>query len=222
MNEYENEPVRGLPETLPPGENLLWQGEPDWRSMARRTFRLYQVGAYFALLIAFNQGLHYVRGGSVAEGLGSLAWQAGLGAVTLALLAGLAWLFARSTVYSLTNKRVVLRFGVAIPMMINLPLDRVQSADLRDFADGSGDIALRLEDGERISYWALWPHAKPWNFSPVVPMLRSVPRAQTVDSQLGAAAAARGDVDLPRAASARGTAGRERDNQPLEGAGALA
>jgi hypothetical protein len=41
MNEYENEPVRGLPETLPPGETLLWQGEPDWLSMARRTFRLY-------------------------------------------------------------------------------------------------------------------------------------------------------------------------------------
>ncbi|MEQ8514619.1 MAG: photosynthetic complex putative assembly protein PuhB, partial [Chromatocurvus sp.] len=153
----------------------------------------------------------------------SLAWQAGLSVVTLGILGSLAWLFARSTVYTITNKRIVLRFGVAIPMMINLPFDRLHAADLRGFSDGSGDIALRLEDGERISYWALWPHARPWTFSPVVPMLRNVPDAQRVASQLAAVVAARGaDVRTNTAITMTPAPGRERESRELEQAGALA
>ena len=32
--DYEFEPVPGLPEELPPGEMLLWQGAPDWKTIA--------------------------------------------------------------------------------------------------------------------------------------------------------------------------------------------
>lgn len=222
MNEYEVEPVKGLPEELPAGEHLAWQGAPHWWSMARRTFRVQQFGIYFAVLIGAHQALHYSGGGDVAGGLASLIWQTGLGLFTLGLLSGLAWLYARSTVYTMTNKRLVLRFGVAIPMMINLPFDRMQSADLRAFRDGSGDIALRLEDGERISYWALWPHARPWNLSPVVPMLRNVPDATRVAGLLAAAVAAhRSDVRTNVAVSAARPA-RPAESRDMEQAGALA
>jgi hypothetical protein len=56
VGEYEHEPVRGLPEYLPDDETLVWQGEPDWRVMARRVFHLRSVGIYFALLIAVHLG----------------------------------------------------------------------------------------------------------------------------------------------------------------------
>ncbi|TCO77193.1 photosynthetic complex putative assembly protein PuhB [Chromatocurvus halotolerans] len=222
MNEYEIEPVKGLPEELPAGEHMTWQGSPDWRSMARRTFRVQQFGLYFAVLIGAHQVIHYSGGGDVAGGIASLAWQAGLGLFTLALLSGLAWLFARSTVYTITNKRVVLRFGVAIPMMINLPFDRMHAADLRAFNDGSGDIALRLEDGERISYWALWPHARPWSMSPVIPMLRNVPDATRVAGELAAAVAAHRDDVRTNAAVSVSKPTRQPDSRELEQAGALA
>lgn len=222
MNEYEIEPVKGLPEELPAGERMTWQGSPDWWSMARRTFRIQQFGLYFAVLIGAHQVFHYSGGGDVGGGMISLAWQTGLGLVTLGILSGLAWLYSRSTVYTMTSKRVVLRFGVAIPMMINLPFDRMHSADLRAFSDGSGDIALRLEDGERISYWALWPHARPWNMSPVVPMLRNVPDARRVAGELAAGVAAhRSDVRTNAAVSAAIPA-RQPELRELEQAGALA
>lgn len=223
MNEYEIEPVKGLPEELPAGEHMTWQGAPHWWSMARRTFKVQQSGMYFAVLIGVHQVFHYSSGGDLAGGLSSLAWQTGLAAFTLGILGGLAWLYARSTVYTMTDKRIVLRFGVAIPMMINLPFDRLHAADLRDFSDGSGDIALRLEDGERISYWALWPHARPWNFSPVVPMLRNVPDARQVAAQLAAVVAERdSDVRTNAAVSQTATPEPQRDSRQLEQAGALA
>jgi hypothetical protein len=114
---------------------------------------------------------------------------------------------------------VVLRFGVALPMMINLPLDRIDAADLRPFGDGTGDIALRLAKGEWISYWALWPHARPWHLSPVIPSLRSVPGAEKVAETLIAAVAARSnDIAVAR------QPGRERAvrDDRLAPAGALA
>jgi len=222
MNEYEIEPVKGLPEDLPADEHMTWQGSPHWWSMARRTFRVQQFGLYFAALIGVHQVFYYSSGGDIAGGMVSLAWQSGLALFTLGILTGLAWLFARSTIYTMTNKRVVLRFGVAIPMMINLPFDRMHSADLRAFDDGSGDIALRLEDGERISYWALWPHARPWNMSPVVPMLRNVPDATRVAGELATAVAAhRKDVRTNSAVSANRPP-QESGARDLEQAGALA
>ncbi|MFN2288563.1 MAG: photosynthetic complex putative assembly protein PuhB [Chromatocurvus sp.] len=223
MNEYEIEPVKGLPEDLPAGEHMIWQGAPQWWSMARRAFKLQQFGIYFAVLIGAHQIIHYSSGGGLASGLSSLAWQTGLAAITLGILSGLAWLYARSTVYTITNRRIVLRFGVALPMMINLPFDRLHTADLWAFKDGSGDIALRLEDGERISYWALWPHARPWHFSPVVPMLRNVPEAASVARQLAAVVAERvGDARTNPAVGESATSGRQQDSRELEQGGALA
>ncbi|MEQ8264860.1 photosynthetic complex putative assembly protein PuhB [Pseudohaliea sp.] len=218
-NEYDHEPIRGLPEELPAGEEILCQVEPDGWSMARRTFHTVQVGVYFAILIAAHQAYHYSTGGSVAQGLSSLGWQLALAAAGLGILYGLGVLYARTTVYTLTNRRVVLRFGVALPMMINLPLDRIDAADLRPFGDGTGDIALRLAKGEWISYWALWPHARPWHLSPVIPSLRSVPGAEKVAETLIAAVAARSnDIAVAR------QHGRERAarDDRLAPAGALA
>jgi len=35
LGEYEYEPVPGLPQRLPQGERILWQGAPDWQTLAR-------------------------------------------------------------------------------------------------------------------------------------------------------------------------------------------
>ncbi len=184
MNEYEYEPVRGLPEQLPPGESIVWQGEPQWRVMAQRVFHTRTLSIYFVLLILLHFGSLLLAGATLGSALVSVSWQLGLAGATIAILSLMACLYARSTVYTLTDRRLVLRFGVAVPMMINIPLDSVESAALREFGDGSGDIALTPVPGTRISYWALWPNARPWHFSRVKPMLRCVPQAQSVAARL--------------------------------------
>jgi len=197
MNEYDNEPIRGLPADLPAGEHILWQGEPGTASMARRVFHAHKASLYFALLIGLNLVLTAAAGRPLAEALQSSLWQTGLALAGVGLLWLLAWLYARSTVYTVTNRRIVIRFGVAIPLMINIPLDKVESADLQQFGDGKGNILLHTRSSARISYWSLWPHVRPWHFSQVQPMLRGIDNPAAVAATLAAAVNAEATAAAP-------------------------
>lgn len=161
----------GLPGPLPPGERMLWQGSPDWRVLARTAFHTRGVAAYFGLLLLIAALL--------GSGTGA-AMTAALGVVGVALLHLLAWGGARTTIYTLTDRRLVLRVGIAVPKCINLPLAQVASADLALRTDGSGDVALTLLGAPRIGYLALWPHARPLRLARPQPMLRALPDAERV------------------------------------------
>jgi hypothetical protein len=184
VGEYEDEPVKGLPEYLPPDETLVWQGAPDFRTMARRVFHLRSVSLYFAILIAIQVVIQASGGESINSILFSSSWMVGLGLTAMGILALMAFAYARTTVYTLTDKRLVLRSGVAMPMMVNLPLSIVTAADLRQFPDGTGDIVFSLKPRKRLSYMMLWPNVRSWRINPVQPALRSVPNIDEVARKL--------------------------------------
>jgi hypothetical protein len=79
-----------------------------------------------------------------------------------------------------------------LPITMNIPFSKIGAAALRAYADGSGDIPLTLVAGERMPWWALWPHARPWRFSQPEPMLRAIPQAAVVAEILAEALAATG------------------------------
>ena len=189
MTEYEEEPIRGLPGYLPAGEQIVWQGEPQWRALSRRVFHTRKVALYFGVLMLASAAQRITAGQSLPEIAGSVAWQFALGAVSVGILTLLAWLYARSTVSPITTRRIVMRFGVALPQMVNIPWDRIESAAFRSFADGNGDIALTPTAKGRVSYWTIWPHARPWRFSPVQPSLRGIDDAARVAELISGAVA---------------------------------
>jgi hypothetical protein len=170
VTEYDGEPVPGLPGRLPPGEAILWQGAPDWKRLAVSAYHVRKVAIYFAALVV----LALVSGSKVGLGMTAVS---GLAAV--ALLGLFAWLMARSTLYTITNRRVVMRFGVAVPMCVNLPMTAIATARLNARPDGSGDIALATVAGERAGYFLLWPNVRPWRFARPEPMLRALADART-------------------------------------------
>lgn len=172
--EYEYEPVPGLPEELPGGEAIVWQGQPTWGAMARRVFHANTIGMYFGALIFLHWVYRTMNGDALGDILVGVAWQVGLVAVALGILIGLARAYARSTMYTLTNRRLVVRSGVAIPMMINLPLNQVEAAGVRQHGDNTGDFVLTMRSEQKPAYWALWPNVRPWHWSRVQPMLRGV------------------------------------------------
>lgn len=189
MSEYANEPIRGLPGLLPPGEVIVWQGSPAWRSLARRAMHTYLVGGYFAVLALWS--LINVAAGSktMAASLSGLGITLAVGGAAVALLTLLGWLSARASVYTITNKRLVLRFGIALPKCINLPFSQIASAKLEVHADGTGDLPLSVKE-TRLGYLHLWPHVRPWRLSKPEPMLRSLPEPQLVARILADALAA--------------------------------
>ncbi|MFN9148638.1 MAG: photosynthetic complex putative assembly protein PuhB [Hyphomonadaceae bacterium] len=170
--EHDFEPIRGLPSDLPPGETILWQGEPDWTLMARRVFRVDWVAAYFVALMAWRVVDSTANGQDLATALLAAAWVAPIGIVGLGLLMGLAYLNSRTTVYTLTNRRLVMRFGAALTKAINIPYKIIDSAAVSQKADGSGDVALQLVKPNKISIVLLWPHARPGFIAQPQPALR--------------------------------------------------
>ena len=174
-SEYENEPIPGLPGLLPKGERILWQGSPDWRVLARTAFHTHLVAGYFGVLALAA----LASGGTLGAGI-TLA----VGASGVALLHLLAWASARATIYTLTNRRIVFRIGIALPKCINLPLGTVGAVDASVRADGSGDLPLHVAGAQRIGYAGLWPHARPWKLAVPQPMLRAIPDAATVGSMI--------------------------------------
>jgi hypothetical protein len=178
----------GLPAPLPKGESMLWQGAPSWKNVAFRVLHVRKLMIYFAILAV----ICLVR--SIAVDTPQMWWSLYallfLGSVAIAMLSTFAYFVAKTTVYTITEKRVVLRVGVALSMSLNLPFAMVESADLRLFRDGSGDIPLLLAGETRVGYVTLWPHARPWRTRRVQPMLRSVPDAARVAQLLARALAA--------------------------------
>ncbi|WP_232824388.1 photosynthetic complex putative assembly protein PuhB [Blastomonas sp. UPD001] len=112
-----------------------------------------------------------------------------------------AWAVARTTVYTLTSKRVVLRIGVALNMCINLPLAKIGGANLRALGPVEGDLALQLIGPHNLGYLVLWPHARPWKLGHPEPMLRALPDAAVVGERLARAVAAIAPVDRAQQAN---------------------
>ena len=100
MTEYDNEPIPGLPGLLPPGEDIVWQGSPEWRALARTAFHTRLIAGYFAVLAAWSL-ISTITGG--VRGLGDLTGFAAtvvVGMIGVSLLHLLAWASARSTIYT--------------------------------------------------------------------------------------------------------------------------
>jgi Bacterial PH domain len=103
-----------------------------------------------------------------------------LGLVVVAMLVAFAWGVARTSVYTLTSKRVVLRIGVALNKCINLPLREIEAANLKPLGGGHGTIVLSLKGVPKLGYWLLWPHARSLRVFRPQPALRAIPDAATV------------------------------------------
>ncbi|MBB4001930.1 photosynthetic complex putative assembly protein PuhB [Aurantimonas endophytica] len=180
MAEFDDIRTELKQEELPAGERMLWQGKPDWWRLALGAFQLKAVGVYFLAFALWRFGMTYWETGIALAALNAvltLLPSLGLG-VSLILL--LAYLTARATTFTITERRLVLRYGVALPAQLNVPLKDVEAAAVRLYADGSGDIPLTLPDAGRPSYFQLWPYARPWRLGRSEPMLRAVPDAEAV------------------------------------------
>jgi hypothetical protein len=201
VREHENEPVLGLPERLPGGEEILWQGSPKWTGMAVRALHARAVAIYFVLLGAWLAGVQLVDGAPLSAAAEAAARVVPGAAIALALLAAIAFFVSRATIYTITSRRVVMRFGVALPMTLNIPFAQIGSADVRVYRDGSGDIPLALSGAKRQSMAVLWPHVRPWHTVEPEPMLRCLPDARRVAETL-AAALRTAHADSPKLAAA--------------------
>ncbi|MFK7957041.1 MAG: photosynthetic complex putative assembly protein PuhB [Lysobacterales bacterium] len=178
----EADDIEEMETQLPEGERLVWRGQPDRAQLARKVFHWRKVAVYFGLLFVWR--LISLSGGELqtttGEAVGSLVNLCLAGAVAIGLLHLLAFLIARSTFYTLTTARVVLRFGVALPMSVNLPFSQIDNAGVRAGKDGNGDLSLKVVKGQRVSFFLMWPNVRPGHLLSPQPSLRCLNNVQDV------------------------------------------
>lgn len=187
MSEIEFEEIPGLPGKLPAGESILWRGAPSWRGLAWRAFHVREALFWFSAAFIVRTGLAIWHGNAVLSALRSELWIAPVCVLSCAILSGLALAAARTTIYTITDRRIVLRTGIALPTTINLPFAQISDAKLRLFDSGTGDISVSFTNRTRLAWLVLWPHIRPWRVSKPEPMLRSVPHAAQVANLLSQA-----------------------------------
>jgi hypothetical protein len=190
LAEHDYEPVWGLPERPPEGETILWQGRPSWWALARHALYLPYIAAYLAVMVAARVISVVMAGASFSVTAMDALWFLLPSLGVVGLIALFAWGVQRTTAYTITSRRVVFRFGIALEMSVNLPFALVQAAGAKLFSDGSGDVMLSLDPKHRISYLLFWPHVRPWHYGKPQPALRGIPDAEVAAQVLARALAA--------------------------------
>jgi len=163
-DDFAIEPIKGLPEHLPRGEVILWQGRPHWWHLTVASMNLWWVIGYFGLLtlwrfVTVMDVVPFDR--AVAVSLPFVV----IGAVVALLFIIVGIIQSRATVYTITNKRVAMRVGAALTVTLNIPFTQIENAALAKRANGFGNIALETKGGTKFSFLVLWPHARPWHFA---------------------------------------------------------
>ena len=180
---HEFEPTFGFPEALPASEKVLWQGSPCAWLIARRIFFLPHLFFYFLILsclaLIFNSEVLSLQDLFVKF----LSYMA-LGMVAIFLLLAISHLISSTTVYSITDKRVVMRIGIVLNLSLNIPFGKIETAACKAYPDKSGDISLNLVPDNKIAYLHLWPHCRPWFFSSPRPRLSCLKDIEVVASCL--------------------------------------
>lgn len=169
-----------LPQDLPMGEHVLWQGAPGFWPMLK-SLHIRWTLAYFAFLlvaVAVHRALFMP-----ATLFPSLLRFGALSLLVVGLHALYVLMVCRTTSYTITTQRLVLQAGIALPVSLNIPWAKVETARLRLAPDGSGNIALVVARGasarERPNTILLWPHVTGGKEG-ALPMLRAVANADRV------------------------------------------
>lgn len=189
-HEYDYEPIPGVPGIPPAGERILWHGSPEWKSVLIHVLAGRWFLAYFVTLTLWRFASSWSDGMTILAAISSTLWLMPLWAGVIAALAAFAFGISKTTIYTITNKRLIMRYGVALPMAVNVPFTKVLGAGLKTFRDGTGQIALELDGDVRLAYLVIWPHSRPGHFLNPQPLLRSLPNPQAVVKILAAALAA--------------------------------
>ncbi len=118
---------------LPAGERLIWQGRPCVHGLAWRAFHVRELPLYFGAFLAWRLWTLHAKGAPLADYAWASVATLGPALLSAMVLYALAWLFARAATYTVTSKRVLLQFGVALPVTMNIPLGMVSTLRCRSF-----------------------------------------------------------------------------------------
>jgi len=189
----------GLPQALPEGERILWQGKPKALTLAIHAFHIRFIALWFGAMTVMKLFGMARAGAPGTEMAIHFAQMLAIFAVACGIVMLIAWVMARAAIFTITDKRVVIRSGAAIRKYVNLPFSVIASAGVKRHGAKAGSIALQIAAPARASYTRLWPFVRPLRIGRPQPMLRALADVQPASVVLATALRAWSEAQAPSA-----------------------
>ena len=165
--------------SVPNNEKIYWNGEPSWISFGYQVFGIKYLIFYFILSALYSVS----QLGSVFSFIAFLVFYMPFlisGAFAAAILFVLAYIVACHTSYAITEKRIVIKTGVALVFLLNVPLKNIISIDKQRLAGGRGNLSFEARSKKRIPFVSCWPSVKGGSFVQPIPAFRSISNIEEI------------------------------------------
>ena len=159
--------------SIPSEEKICWDGSPDWRSFGYQVFGIKYLFIYFIVTALYAVSQIESSFSFSAFSINYLPYFLS-GVFAGSILLVLAYVAARHTYYVITERRIVIRTGVALVFLLNVPFKNILSIDKQVLARGRGNIAFKAKSKKRIPYFSCWPSVRSGSFVEPVPAFRSI------------------------------------------------
>jgi len=176
------EAPKNILDAIPNGESILWKGRPSLWGFSWNLFGLKWITLYLSMLSIVSVARFFASDFYTAFYVDFLPFFLS-GIFASIILIGLAAIQAYSTVYIITENRVIIKTGAALSFLISMPFKKIKEVNLQKRGASIGTISFELFSKKRVPYISCWPSVRPWKFKktqPAFSCVRSVDEVATI------------------------------------------
>ena len=176
------EAPKNILDAIPNGESILWKGRPSLWGFSWNLFGLKWITLYLSILSIVSVARFFASDFYTAFYVDFLPFFLS-GIFASIILIGLAATQTYSTVYIITENRVIIKTGAALSFLISMPFKKIKEVNLQKRGASIGTISFELLSEKRVPYISCWPSVRPWKFKrtqPAFSCIGSVDEVATV------------------------------------------
>ena len=162
------EAPKNILDAIPNGESILWKGRPSLWGFSWNLFGLKWITLYLGILSIVSVARFFASDFYTAFFFDFLPFFLS-GIFVSIILIGLAATQPYSTVYIITENRVIIKTGAALSFLISMPFKKIKEVNLQKRGASIGTISFELLSEKRVPYISCWPSVRPWKFKRTQP-----------------------------------------------------
>jgi len=162
------EAPKNILDAIPNGESILWKGRPSLWGFSWNLFGLKWITLYLSMLSIVSVARFFASDFYTAFYVDFLPFFLS-GIFASIILIGLAATQTYSTVYIITENRVIIKTGAALSFLISMPFKKIKEVNLQKRGASIGTISFELLSEKRVPYISCWPSVRPWRFKRTQP-----------------------------------------------------
>ena len=170
---------KNILDAIPEGESILWKGKPSFWGFSWYFFGLKLLAFYLIILSVVFAARLTVTDFFTAFVVDFLPFLLS-GILTSFILMALAKIQSQSSVYIITENRVIIKSGAALSFLISMPFKKIKAVNLQKRKGSLGTISFELNSGKRVPYISCWPSVRPWRFKKTEPAFSCIENVDEV------------------------------------------